>query len=79
VKKKETHSFTRRHQIFYKKKRKTDIKKEKEGGKKKKTEQIGLDWIQNKTKKTFKFSKAAQFHCNAKYLRIDLYYGISDG
>jgi len=46
---------------------------------KKKTEQIGLDWIQNKTKKTFKFSKAAQFHCNAKYLRIDLYYGISDG
>ena len=62
MKKKETHSFTRRHQIFYKKKRKTDIKKEKEGrGKEEKTEQIGLDWIQNKTKKTFKFSKAAQF------------------
>ena len=79
MKKKETHSFTRRHQIFYKKKEKNRYKERKGRGKEEKTEQIGLDWIQNKTKKTFKFSKAAQFHCNAKYLRIDLYYGISDG
>ena len=44
-----------------KKERKTDIKKRKGRGKEEKTEQIGLDWIQNKTKKTFEFSKAAQF------------------
>jgi len=47
VKKKETHSFTRRHQIFYKKKRKTDIKKRKGEGRKNRTDRIGLDTKQD--------------------------------
>jgi len=79
VKKKETHSFTRRHQIFYKKKRKTDIKKEKEGGKKKK--QNRSDWIGYKTRlrRLLSSLRLRSFIAMLEYLRIDLYYGISDG
>ena len=54
-----------------KKERKTDIKKRKGRGKKKK--QNRSDWIGYKTRlrRLFKFSKAAQFHCNCYvYLRI---------